>query len=334
MSRSWYRMRAAAKDGKPASAEIEIYDEVGFWGIRAADFIRDLRAMGEVDAITLNINSPGGEVFDGLAIYNVLNRHPAQVTARIDGIAASIASVIAMAGDEVVMPDNAMMMIHDPTGLVIGTAEDMRDLAETLDKVKGSLVAAYRNKTGLEEDEIGALMAAETWLTASEAKAKGFCDRIAKPVKVAASANKIARYSKNLPAALAAAVPPAAPVQSLEQEQSMSDPKNQAGAPSAETIDVEKLKAEARAAAVAEQQAYAAEVRDLCALAGLPHKAGELIASAKPVAEVRAELIKAKAEADAAAPVQAFHNGTTAPPPAAPDHTAIYASRARAMGQR
>ena len=103
-------------------AEIVIYDEIGAFGIPAKAFLDELKALGPVPELTVRINSPGGSVFDGVAIYNALKRHSAAITVWIDGIAASIASMIAMAGDEIVMPENAMLMLHDPSGLVMGTA--------------------------------------------------------------------------------------------------------------------------------------------------------------------------------------------------------------------
>ena len=125
----WYEFRAQAK-----GAEIVIYDEIGAFGIPARAFLDELKALGPVGELTVRINSPGGSVFDGVAIYNALKRHDATITIWIDGIAASIASMIAMAGDGVVMPENAMLMLHDPSALVIGTAADMRGMAEALDK--------------------------------------------------------------------------------------------------------------------------------------------------------------------------------------------------------
>ena len=152
--RSWYEFRAQAR-----GAEIVIYDEIGAFGIPAKAFLNELKALGPVAELTVRINSPGGSVFDGVAIYNALKRHEARVTVWIDGIAASIASMIAMAGDEVVMPENAMLMLHDPSGLVMGTAADMRGMAEALDKMKAGMVAAYRDKSGRDDAEIETLMA-------------------------------------------------------------------------------------------------------------------------------------------------------------------------------
>jgi ATP-dependent Clp protease, protease subunit len=157
-------------------------------------------------------------VFDGVAIYNTLKRHDAAITIWIDGIAASIASMMAMAGDEVVMPENAMLMLHDPSGLVMGTAPDMRAMAEALDKMKAGMVAAYRDKSGREDAEIEALMRDETWLSAHEALELGLADRVEHPVRMAAHFD-LSRFRNPPPqlAALAAAPSP--------QEDDMSDPK-------------------------------------------------------------------------------------------------------------
>src|SRR5918996_4692776 len=179
--RSWYAIRAC-----DAGAEVSIYDEIGAYGVSAKSFLAELSALPDEAPLTLRLNSPGGSVFDAVAIYNALKRHVGAVAVWIDGIAASAASYIAMAGDEVVMPENAFIMIHDPGGMVLGTAADMRAMAEALDKIKGSLVAGYAAKSGRDEDEIAALMSKETWLDAGEAVALGLADRLADPVRIAA----------------------------------------------------------------------------------------------------------------------------------------------------
>ncbi len=186
--KSWYRIRAQNDE-----AEIFIFDEIGFFGITAKDFIDELKALGDVERIVVRINSPGGDVFDAIAIHNALKRHKAQIEVTIEGLAASAASIIAVAGDAVLMPDNTMMMIHDPIGVVVGGADDMRRLAEALDRIKTSMVAAYRAKTGLDDDDLGELMAAETWMTAQEAVEKGFADEVLEPVKMAAKFD-LSRY--------------------------------------------------------------------------------------------------------------------------------------------
>jgi ATP-dependent protease ClpP protease subunit len=182
VKRRWYEFRARARD----ATEIVIYDEIGAFGIPAKAFLDELKALGPVAELTVRINSPGGSVFDGVAIYNALKRHQARVTVWIDGIAASIASMVAMAGDEVVMPENAMLVLHDPSGLVAGTAADMRATADALDKMAAAMVAAYRDRSRAGEDEIEALMAAETWLSAEEAVELGLADRVEAPVRMAA----------------------------------------------------------------------------------------------------------------------------------------------------
>ena len=208
----WYEFRAQAR-----GAEIVIYDEIGAFGIAAKAFLDELKALGPVAELTVRINSPGGSVFDGVAIYNALKRHEARVTVCVDGIAASIASVIAIAGDEIVMPENAMLMLHDPSGLVMGTASDMRAMADALDKMKAGMVAAYRDKSGRDDAEIEALMAAETWLSAQEAVELGLADRVEEPVRMAAHFD-LSRF-RNTPPQLAASLTSSDP-----QEDAMSDP--------------------------------------------------------------------------------------------------------------
>ena len=176
---SWYTIRARAPGAAAERAEISIYDEIGANGVSAKGFLAELGALPDEVPIDLRLNSPGGSVFDAVAIHNALQRHAGAVTVWIDGIAASAASYIAMAGDEIVMPENAFLMIHDPAGLVMGTAADMREMAGTLDKIAGSMVRGYAARSGRSEAEIEALMAAETWFDASDALAAGLATRIA-----------------------------------------------------------------------------------------------------------------------------------------------------------
>ena len=158
--KSWFSIKAKAA----GAAEIKIYDEIGMWGITARQFSDELAALGQVKQISLVIHSPGGDVFDGIAIYNLLKKHPANLTVHIDGLAASMASVIAMAGDKVVMPENAMLMIHKPWGISGGNAKEMRDYADLLDKVEAVLIPAYASKTGKSADELAKMLEGETWL--------------------------------------------------------------------------------------------------------------------------------------------------------------------------
>ena len=183
-NQSWYSIKAKAND----TAEISIYDEIGFWGVSAASFAQDLKNCGNnLKQINLHIHSPGGDVFDGIAIYNLLKNHPANVTVYIDGLAASMASVIAMAGNEVIMPENAMMMIHKPWGIQGGDAEDMRKYADLLDKVENTLIPAYATKTGKTPEELAEMLSAETWLNGKECVEQGFADKLAEPLVAMAS---------------------------------------------------------------------------------------------------------------------------------------------------
>jgi ATP-dependent Clp protease protease subunit len=171
-AKSWYRMAQQNR-----SAEIYIYDGIGLFGVEAESFINDLSAI-DADEITLRINSPGGNVFDGTAIYNALLRHSAKVSVKIDGLAASMASIIALAGDEVEMAENAFFMIHMPWSLVIGDSDDMRKEAEILDKLAQSAIDVYEKRSTLSRDDVVAAMKDETWYSAQEAMDAGFVNSI------------------------------------------------------------------------------------------------------------------------------------------------------------
>jgi ATP-dependent protease ClpP protease subunit len=299
--RSWYAIRARAE-----GAEVSIYDEIGAYGVSAKSFLDELGALPDDGPLTLRLNSPGGSVFDAVAIYNALKRHAGPVSVWIDGIAASAASYVAMAGDEVVMPENAFLMIHDPSGVVFGTADDMRAMAEALDKIKGSLVTGYAAKSGGAEDDIAALMAKEAWLDAAEAVELGFADRLAEPVRIAARFD-IGRF-RNAPPALVDAT---AEIGGGEDDTSDDGAPEIAEAdPPAGEAEDDGVPAEAvdppppetsgpvpdSAAIRAEALAHAAAVIDLCALAGLPLQARRFLDTGASLDEVRAALLAARAD--------------------------------------
>lgn len=189
-------------------ARIDIYGEVVPDDWRASDvdtsavsFRNAIKDLGEVDTLNVHINSPGGSVYDGVAIFNMLRQHKASVTVHIDGLAASIASVIAMSGDKVVMPSNSMMMIHNAMSVSVGNANDMRKMADDLEKINESVINSYIAKNPeLDRDYLKALMDDETWLTASEAYELGLVDVIDEPVAAVASIDKeqVNRF-KNVP---------------------------------------------------------------------------------------------------------------------------------------
>ena len=140
----WYRI----ENNSSATAKVYIYDEIGYVGVSAQDFVRDLNEV-KASKIELHIDSPGGDVFDGIAIYNVIKDHPADVTVIVDGIAASAASFIAQAGDKIVMNRNSSMMIHDAHGLAIGNSKDMAELAGLLDKASDNIASIYAERCGM-----------------------------------------------------------------------------------------------------------------------------------------------------------------------------------------
>ena len=308
---SWYAIRA-----RGTGAEVAIYDEIGAYGVSAKGFLAELGALPEGTPVDLRLNSPGGSVFDAVAIHNALKRHEGTVTVWIDGIAASAASYVAMAGDEIVMPENAFLMIHDPAGLVMGTAEDMRAMAEALDKVKGSLVSGYDAKSGRTPEEVSALMAAETWFDASDAVAQGFADRLIEPVRIAANFD-IGRF-RNAPPVLVEQVEAdqdsddAADCVEIEADEDtdeaaegdqLSDVENEQAAaadtaqPPAETPPPSGAPPDP-AAIRADAIGHARAVIDLCLLAGQAQMAGRFLEENASLDEVRAALLAAKAEAE------------------------------------
>ncbi len=297
--KSWYTIRARASGAQGSRTEVLIYDEIGAYGVTAKGFLSELGALPDDAAIDLRLNSPGGSVFDAVAIYKALKRHTGEITIWIDGIAASAASYIAMAGDTIVMPENAFLMIHDPSGLVMGTAEDMRSKAEALDKVKGSLIQGYAAKSGKSDDEIAILMAAETWFDAEDALDLGFIDRIAEPVKLAASFD-VTRFRNAPPEVVEAASEPDDPAALEAQTEGVADtntqPDPEQSTAEAQTATESEATMAAAAMVRAEAIAHARAVIDLCRLAGQPQMAGRFLEEDVGLDEVRNRLLSAKAE--------------------------------------
>lgn len=170
------------------TVELFIYDAIGGWlgGITPQMVAESLRSAGKVDTISLRINSPGGDVFDGITIHNMLKRHSAKVHVDIDGLCGSIATIVAMAGDTVRMAANGTFMIHDPASGSWGAADDLRKQADLLDQAKENLLDTYVAKTGGNRDRISQLMSDETWMRASEAHQEGFVDEITDDLEMAA----------------------------------------------------------------------------------------------------------------------------------------------------
>ncbi len=212
----WYDIKARANAAGEQSAEVFIMGDIGesWWGesVAAVDFVKEIAAL-DVSALTVRINSYGGSVSDGLAIYNALRRHKATVTTAIDGVAMSIASLIAMAGDEVEMAENAILMIHAPWGGLYGNSKEMRDYADVLDKMAGAMATSYAARSGKSIEDMLALLTdgEDHYYTADEAFCEGFVTTTTPALAIAASAKEITQPAFWAARAKASAPAPAAP---------------------------------------------------------------------------------------------------------------------------
>ena len=350
-TRSWYRIQAKTESDQPTSIEVLIYDEIGLWGISAARFIDELKAMDDGRAqITIAINSPGGDVFDGFAIHNALLRLGERCTVRIDGLAASAASVIACGGHQVVMAANAMLMIHNPWTFTYGTAQDLRKTADMMDKARDGILAAYRRKApAIEDAALIQMLDDETWLNADEALALGLVDLIGEAVALQAcrgSTNVLARF-KHPPDALLAGSTDIAPAPASEPA-AATDPSPD---PTPDTARLARNAARFTQACLAcgfsdlteelmmntplaDDDAVAAQIerlqaiRTLCASARRPELASDYARSGLSVEAVRARLFDQLLAAQGAAidnkepPVS-----TEAHAAPSPNTSAIYAAR-------
>ncbi len=198
--RGFYSMKAAAG----GVAELIMYGDVG-WDFSAKQIATDLRAMGKITQLKAYIQSGGGDVMDGMAIYNILARWPCQKSICIESVAASMASVICMAFDTVIMPSNAFLMIHSNWGGAVGTAEDLREYADLLDKWRSSMGKAYQDKAAgkLSDEQLAQFFKEDTWLTAQEAVGLGLADEVIEPMQMAASIDfKRLKDFNNMPKAM------------------------------------------------------------------------------------------------------------------------------------
>jgi len=182
MNKNWYNIKAEASS---KSADVYIFDEIGTFRLTAQSFIQEIKSYKDTP-MSLHINCVGGDVFEGMAIYNVLKKRTARTTVYIEGIAASMGSVIALAGDEVVMAENSLFMIHNAWGGAMGEATEIRKTAALLDKISGEIADIYTKKTNLPYNRVKEMMDEETWLSADEAFNLGFIDSISDAIKVAA----------------------------------------------------------------------------------------------------------------------------------------------------
>lgn len=306
--KKWFSMSAQGGVG-----EILIYDMIGrdWWtgeGVTAKDFDAELKALGPVSEIVLRVNSPGGDVFDGVAIHNMLKMHSAKITAHVDGIAASAASLIVMAADTIVMPANAFMLIHEPRCAAWGTVETLMAAAADLERMSATFANAYAERSGQAPEDVRALMAEDRLMDAEEAKSLGYADDVGEPVRMAASFD-MSRLPQEAREKIAAVMSAQVAQDEVVDDTNAGAEPDDAGA-DADT-NVVALDA-ARDGGVA----YAQEVLDVCLLAGMPDKASAFIKDRKPVAEVRREVLAARALLDAQTNVSGKHGVDSLPAPA------------------
>ena len=296
--RTWYNFKQTDTD----PAVLSIFDDIGAFGVSAKSFLNDL-ASAQGDSVRVEINSPGGDVFAGLAIYNGLRNSGKKVNVRVLGLAASAASLVAMAGDTIEMPENSFMMVHNPWGFAMGGADDMRDTADMLDKLGVSLASTYAKRTGKSAEEIAALLDAETWMSAAEAVDAGFATAVISEVPVKAAFD-LDRLPENVRAAYASAkatAPAPAPAPAPAEPPTLADTI----AEQAAAADLSAFAAVFAADAsldtqdkIAARIAEAREINALCKLAGFPDEAVGLIKAKASIPDARAKLLAKLSDSD------------------------------------
>lgn len=350
MAKKWYSIKSK-EAGQKKVAQVRIYDEIGPWGKTANQFCEELAAaVVGASKIVVPINSLGGDVFAANAIFNELMRHELPVETRVDGVAASAASLIFMAGDERIMPENATLMVHNAWTIAAGTADELRDTAEMMDKVREGIVSAYR-RSGQSEESVVEMMDATTWMTALDAQALGFCTAIEEPVRLVASANieDALDRMRDVPAALRTQLLAAAnddPDPDLGPEPELTPPASQDAATLAAKIYAQSRErgipqlAEAvllsgglgGADAATARLETAEQIAVLCASVKLQDKAAEFVAAGLSVEQVRARLFEhvvTAADSIELSNLQRDHpsNSSSAPERSGPNPQAIYAKR-------
>ena len=301
-----------AKAGKKP-AVLALDEEIGFWGTQAKDFRAQLDAV-EGNELVVEINSVGGDVMAGLGIYNMLRswaKDGKTVTTRVTGVAASIASIIALAGDKREMPKNTFAMVHQASTFAVGTADDMRDAADTLDKVDGSLRGIYMDRMGVDEAKAKEIMAKDTWLTADESMDLGFATALIEDIKATAKFDLArAALPDNVAAIFKAEADPEQKPEGDDEPPAAPDEPEVPNTPVAKQIEAlantAGLQAHAATFAVActsldeakTRITAAKEIVALCAVAKRPDDAAKAIRANQSVEDVRAALIQAMAEAD------------------------------------
>lgn len=315
--------KATAAD---APETLMIFDEIGFWGVQAKDFVADL---GKVESKVLNveINSPGGDVFAALSIYNALRASGKEIVTKAMGVAASAASLVFMAGDKRVMPKNTQLMIHNPWSFAMGNADELRETADTLDKIGASIKATYAARSGLDDAKLSEMLAKDTWISADEAVAYGFATEVVEDIKAQA---KFDMARADLPESVKA-------IFAKEEAPAPATPEPDADDSSAANDDVQPEAAFAdQVLALAEGSGFAAyaaqwavkhkdikdvessittarEVKALCDVVKMGDKADAFIKAGKSLDEVRDALVAEMAANDENRHVDTTPKGSNQP---------------------
>lgn len=367
---AWYRFDNQASD--QSVLDIYVNDIIGDWidelinewyGLKATltskAFLNELSGIADsVTTIRLHINSPGGDVFSALTIANALRDQQRTkgrtVETYVDGLAASAASIIAMAGSKVHMADNALLMIHNPWTVAMGEAKDMREAAATLDTIRGAIIASYQWHSQLETDAIAALMDATTWMSADEAVERGFATDSIQGLKAAASITPGALAKMAVPeqyrdrvAGFVRAMPTPAPALEVVRACKAAGFADLADELLAANLTLDQVKAKLTEATAAKETAAAAErertaastaraeqIRAICKAHGQTARAEFYVTSAKSVDDVKADILTLKAQLDALyidPTIDPAKGGSGSSAPAAPviDAGAIYRDRNR-----
>lgn len=298
--RTWYSIQAKNDSAGEAYADLSIFDYIGYYGVTGKDFASALAAI-DAPTIKLSINSPGGDVFEAIHIFNTLRMSGKTIDVTVMGIAASAASYIMLAGDTIKIPENAMVMVHNPLMGGYGNADEHREMADILDKVGANLRATYASRTGMEASKVDELLSKDTFLTAAECLELGLCDEVLPAVKMTAAYN-VDRLPENVRALFEAAKHVAAeptPVAVVEapfadQVVALATAAGMSEFASTWALQAGMDTAEAVTAAIKQ----AREVRSLCAVAQAPDEAAKFITTGTPLAEVRAALLTMRATVD------------------------------------
>lgn len=304
--KSWYRMKPAAAADQPA--EILIYDDIGLWGVNALDFVKDLAALGTQD-VEVAISCYGGDVVEGVAIYNALRRHSGKVTTRVDSVACSMASVIFMAGEQRIMPGNTMLMTHKPWSVYVGNSDGVQQWTADMQKFNDIVSSAYRRGgDAITDEKLAELMTGDNWLTADTCMQLGLATEIIDPIKLAAKASPMS-YKLNVPDNIRAQIAdpdddtqtadPTAP----DDPPPAADPAALLRAAAKQIADA-GLSANVASvilahpdvtdeASVTAKISWAKSVTDMCRTAKLPHLADGMLAAALPLDAARERLFAA-----------------------------------------